>query len=264
MTARRVRDIEYQLLPGTDRNTTDIVIERNGAIAVRPPAGYTAEQVDAVVDSKRMWIYRNLAEWKDLNASTVTREWVNGETFLYLGRAYRLSLVSGQGCALQLKEGRFCLSRSVIEEGGVQAARQAFMSYYTAKCMQRFSHRVAYFAPKVGVKVAAIKVKNMSYRWASCGKNGGLNIHWKCMMAPQKSSTILWCMSCVIFINVITPMLFGMRLIRSFQIIETGRNGCVGTGLVWIFDAYLIVAYTHHVKVLGFKCASYSFRGKAQ
>ena len=186
MTARRVRDIEYQLLPGTDRNTTDIVIERNGAIAVRPPAGYTAEQVDAVVDSKRLWIYRNLAEWKDLNASTVTREWVNGETFLYLGRAYRLSLVSDQGCALQLKEGRFCLSRSVIEQGGVQAARQAFSAYYTEKCMQRFSQRVAYFTPKVGVKVAAIKVKNMRYRWASCGKNGGLNIHWKCMMAPPK------------------------------------------------------------------------------
>jgi len=186
MKARRIRDIEYQLLPGTDRNTTDIVIERDGAIAVRPPAGYTAEQVDAVVDSKRLWIYRNLAEWKDLNASTVTREWVNGETFLYLGRAYRLSLVSDQGCELQLKEGRFCLSRSVIEQGGVQAARQAFIAYYTEKCMQRFSERVAYFAPKVGVKVAAIKVKNMGYRWASCGKNSRLNIHWKCMMAPPK------------------------------------------------------------------------------
>ena len=30
MTPRRVRDIEYQLLPGSQRKTTDIVIERNG------------------------------------------------------------------------------------------------------------------------------------------------------------------------------------------------------------------------------------------
>jgi len=60
------------------------------------------------------------------------------------------------------------------------------MSYYTAKCMQRFSERVGYFAPKVGVKVTAIKVKDMGYRWASCGKNSRLNIHWKCMMAPPK------------------------------------------------------------------------------
>ena len=186
MNARRVRDIEYQLLPGSPRKTTDIVIERNGVVSVRPPASYSPEQVDAVVESKRMWIYRNLAEWKDLNASTVAREWVNGETFLYLGRAYRLSLVSGQQEPLQLKEGRFCLSRTVIEQDGIEAARQAFEAYYSDRGVQRISERVAYFAPKVGVEVSGIKVKEMGYRWASYGKNGHLNFHWKCMMATPK------------------------------------------------------------------------------
>lgn len=186
MNARRVRDIEYQLLPGTPRKTTDIVIERNGVVSVRPPSNYSPEQVDAVVESKRMWIYSNLAEWKDLNASTVAREWVNGETFLYLGRAYRLSLVSDQDNALQLREGRFCLSRSVIEHHGVEAAKQAFESYYSDKGLQRFKERVAWFAPKVGVEVAGTNVKEMGYRWASCGTTGTLNFNWKCMMAPPK------------------------------------------------------------------------------
>ena len=186
MTPRKVRDIEYQLLPGSERTTTDIVIERDGTIVVRPPVNYTPEQADAVVESKRMWIYRNLAEWKDLNASAVAREWVNGETFLYLGSAYRLVLVSEQDCALQLKDGRFCLSRSLIEQGGTVAARQAFEQYFADKGAQRFAERVAYFAPKVGFVVAAIKVKDMGYRWASCGSSGILNFHWKCMMAPPR------------------------------------------------------------------------------
>lgn len=56
----------------------------------------TAEQVDDTVFSKRMWIYRNLAEWRDLNAARVAREWVSGESFLYLGRHYRLDLVREQ------------------------------------------------------------------------------------------------------------------------------------------------------------------------
>ena len=184
MNARRVRDIDYQLLPGSKRKTTDIVIERDGVVSVRPPADYTPEQVDAVVESKRMWIYRNLADWKDLNASAVVREWVNGETFLYLGRAYRLSLVSDQVCAVQLKEGRFCLDRALIEQGGTAAARQAFEAYFSDKGTHRITERVAYFAPKVGVRMARVKVKDMGYRWASCGKNGTLNFHWKCMMAP--------------------------------------------------------------------------------
>jgi hypothetical protein len=186
MTPRRVRDIEYQLLPGSQRKTTDIVIERNGQVVVRPPEGLTPEQVDAVVESKRMWIYRNLAEWKDLNAVAVAREWVNGETFLYLGKAYRLSLVSGQGSALRLKEGRFCLSRQLIERRGAQAAREAFELFYTKKGQQRFANRVAHYAPKVGVEVSQIRVQDMGYRWASCGHSGTLNFHWKCMMAPPR------------------------------------------------------------------------------
>ncbi|MBL36848.1 MAG: metal-dependent hydrolase [Xanthomonadales bacterium] len=186
MTPRRVRDIEYQLLPGSQRKTTDIVIERNGQVVVRPPAGLSPEQVDALVDSRRMWIYRNLAEWKDLNAAAVAREWVNGETFLYLGKAYRLSLVSGQDGNLKLKESRFCLSRELIEQGGTQAAREAFEAFYTNKGQQRFTNRVAHYAPKVGVKVRQIRVKDMGYRWASCGSTDTLNFHWKCMMAPPR------------------------------------------------------------------------------
>ncbi len=186
MNARRVRDIDYQLMPGADRKTTDIVIERNGIVAVRPPNNYTPEQVDAVVESKRMWIYRNLAEWRDLNATAVVREWVNGETFLYLGRSYRLSLITEQTELLKLKEGRFCLNRKLIDEGGTEAAKKTFEAYYSNKGLQRINDRVKYYAPKVGVIVLSIKVKDMSFRWASCSKSGALNFHWKCMMAPSK------------------------------------------------------------------------------
>ncbi len=186
MNARRVRDIDYQLLPGSERKTTDIVIERNGAVAVRPPNDYSPEQVDAVVESKRMWIYRNLAEWKDLNSTAVVREWVNGETFLYLGRSYRLSLVSEQDCGLKLIEGRFCLLRGLIDKGGPTSAKLAFEHYYTTKGMDRIRQRVKCFAEKVGVVPASVKIKDMSYRWASCSKNNALTFHWKCMMAPPK------------------------------------------------------------------------------
>lgn len=186
MITRRVGDIEYQLLPGNQRRTTDIVIERDGRVVVRPPAQYEPEQVDAVVASKRLWIYRNLAEWKDLNATAVAREWVNGETFLYLGAAYRLALVSEQKQPLTLKDGRFRLRRDVVEKGGTDAAREAFEQFYIDKAQQRFKERVAFFAPKVGVEVSKIKVKDMGYRWASCGRNGTVNFHWKCMMAPPR------------------------------------------------------------------------------
>lgn len=184
MQLRQVRDIEYRLLPGSERLTTDIVIERDGIITVRPPRDMTPEQVDETVFSKRLWIYRNLAEWRDLNATRVTREWVSGETFLYLGSRYRLQLVAGQDEILKLKDGRFLLQRSAVEQGGASAAQAAFEAFYREKGLRRLRERVAHFAPRVGVAAGAVQVKDLGYRWASCLKTGELHFHWKCLMAP--------------------------------------------------------------------------------
>lgn len=186
MNARRVRDIEYQLLPGTDRKTTDIVIERNGSVVVRPPKSLSAEHVDAVVESKRIWIYRNLAEWRDLNATAVVREWVNGETFLYLGRTYRLSLVPNQSQPLKLENGRFCLDRRLIDKHGPVAAKKAFELYYAQRAYFRIKERVRFFAPKVGVTPTGIQVGDIGYKWGACTQSGLLTFHWKCMMATPK------------------------------------------------------------------------------
>jgi predicted metal-dependent hydrolase len=184
MEVRQVRDIEYQLLPGSDRKTTDIVIERDGAICVRAPRQMTPEQVDDTVFSKRMWIYRNLAEWRDLNAARVAREWVSGESFLYLGRHYRLDLVRQQDVPLKLKNGRFTLLRAVVENGGHAAARGEFEAFYRSRGLPRLRERVVHYAPKVGVQAGSVEVKELGYRWATCLKNGNLHFHWKYLMAP--------------------------------------------------------------------------------
>lgn len=184
MQQRQVRDIEYQLLPGTERQTTDIVIERDGRVTVRPPSWMTPEQVDDTVYSKRLWIYRNLAEWRELNAGKIAREWVNGESFLYLGRQYRLQIVADQSGPLLLKNGRFCLSQSVLQRGGTAAANQAFEAFYIEKGLSIISKRVALYAAKAGVAPGKIAVKEIGYKWASCRQNGDLQFHWKCLLSP--------------------------------------------------------------------------------
>ncbi len=179
-------DIEYQLLRSNQRKTADIVIERNGLISVRVPQHLSEVQADAVVEHKRLWIYRNLAEWRDLNAAGVVREWVNGEGFLYLGSAYRLLLVQEQDEPLKLKEGRFRLQRKIVEAGGKEAAKRVFEKFYAEKALERIKKRVAYFAPKVGVNPVSVDVREIGYRWATCTPDGRLSFHWKCMMASPK------------------------------------------------------------------------------
>jgi predicted metal-dependent hydrolase len=184
MITKQMNDISYQVVR-SHRATADIVIERDGSILVRAPESIPDERIEDMVEAKRYWIYKNLAEWRDLNATRVLREYRNGEGFLYLGRSYRLLLVANQSEPLLLKNGRFCLQRDLVDEGAIEAAKSAFRDYYIARGNERITQRLNYYAPKVGVTPHGIDVRELGNRWASCSPNGNLAFHWKCMMAPQ-------------------------------------------------------------------------------
>ena len=186
MSARRVKDIEYQLVRSPDRRTADVVIERDGHVSVHVPAHLSDDRADAVVDRKRLWIYRNLAEWRDLNATRVVREWANGEGFLYLGASYRLLLVQEQDEALKLKDGRFCLRRDIVERGGETAGKREFERFYTRKGLERMRNRVAFHVAKAGITALSVDVRDIGYQWATCSADGHLSFHWKCMMATPR------------------------------------------------------------------------------
>ena len=183
MKSRLDEGISYQVVRSR-RRTADIVIEPDGRVLVRAPEKLTSEKIEDLVESKRYWIYKNLAEWRDLNATRVLREYRNGEGFLYLGRSYRLLLVANQDEPLLLKGGRFSLRRDIVDRGEVPAAKEAFRGYYTANGLKRITARVNYFAPKVGVMPGKVDVRELNCRWASCSPGGNVSFHWKCMMAP--------------------------------------------------------------------------------
>jgi hypothetical protein len=181
---QKKNDIAYQVVRSR-RATADIVIERDGSILVRAPESIPDERIEDMVEAKRYWIYKNLAEWRDLNATRVLREYRNGEGFLYLGRSYRLLLVANQTEPLLLKNGRFCLQRDLVDEGAIEAAKTAFRDYYISRGNECITQRLNYYAPKVGATPHGIDVRELGNRWASCSPSGNLAFHWKCMMAPQ-------------------------------------------------------------------------------
>lgn len=178
------QDIEFTLIR-SERKTADIVIERSGDVIVRAPLGVDDERVREVVADRALWVHRSLAEWEDLNSSRRHRPLVQGQGFAYLGRSYRLKFVTDADVPLRLKNGRWELSEAFVNREGEAAARKAFRDFYTAKGMQIFTDRVRQLAPLVGVEPGEVAVKELGYHWASCGAIGGLNFHWKTLMAPQ-------------------------------------------------------------------------------
>ena len=178
---RTYKDISYTL-HRSSRKTAIIYIERDGQVSVYVPEKLTGKQLEDLLESKRKWIYRNLAEWEDLNAARTEREYVNGEGFLYLGRSYRLRLVDEQDSPLLLKDGHFCLRSN---NGSAPDADAAFKEFFREKGKARIPERVEHFQTRMGVEAANVKIIDLKNRWASCSANGNLNFHWKCMMATS-------------------------------------------------------------------------------
>jgi predicted metal-dependent hydrolase len=177
---RTYKDIEYTL-KRSRRKTASIYVERDGRVAVLVPEELADPQIEKLLESRRKWIYTHLAEWHDLNARKVERQYVNGEGFLYLGRSYRLKLVPDLAEPVMLKDGYFCLRANCRSTPDADAA---FKAFYRAKGAVRIPPRVAYYQTKMDLQPKAVKVIDLKHRWASCTPGGNLNFHWKCMMAP--------------------------------------------------------------------------------
>ena len=67
MKTARIKEIAYEIVRSR-RKTADIVIERDGRVLVRAPQTIPDERIEDMVEAKRYWIYKNLAEWREFVA----------------------------------------------------------------------------------------------------------------------------------------------------------------------------------------------------
>jgi len=79
----RYKDISYSLFQRKRRKTRKHPCRAGWGRLRDCPDTLTTKEIERLIETKRRWIYRQLAEWADLNATRVKREFVNGEGFLY-------------------------------------------------------------------------------------------------------------------------------------------------------------------------------------
>jgi predicted metal-dependent hydrolase len=163
------------------RKTVSIFIERDGSVRVLAPSAASDEKVEEAVKAKQYQIFTKLAKWQELNQGKVNRKFVNGQSFLYFGRNYRLSIVDSQDLPLKFSNSYFLLDKSVIDK-----AEEVFKQFYKEKCEIKIIERIKLIEQKFEQKPTSIKVMDLQNRWASWTPNNGLNFHWKCAMAPVR------------------------------------------------------------------------------
>lgn len=161
------------------RKTLELSVGRNGELTVRAPSTSKDGEIRAWVQSKLLWVHQKLARKAEGLLKPVSPQYTSGESFHYLGRAYRLQIVKEQKEKLRFDGYQFCLradARSI--------APRLFRNWYREQGHPWLNERIQLLARRVGVLPTQIEIRELAYRWGSCGKNRQIYFHWKLLRLP--------------------------------------------------------------------------------
>lgn len=75
-----------------DRKTMEIAVHPDQTVIVKAPVGANYTAVEQKVRKRAGWIKRQLDFFRQFDPRTPRRNYVGGETHLYLGRRYRIKI----------------------------------------------------------------------------------------------------------------------------------------------------------------------------
>ncbi len=174
-----VDDLTFEVRRSPRRKTLEITLDRGGELIISAPPETDEALLTDFVREKRLWLYTKIAEKEARHQTLDAKEFVSGEGFPYLGRSYRLLLVDEQEAPLKLEAGRFNLLRSLAADG-----RKQFVRWYTRRARRWLQRRVKAWATRMGVAPKGVGVRDLGFRWGSCGPAGNVNFHWATILLP--------------------------------------------------------------------------------
>jgi predicted metal-dependent hydrolase len=179
MSCLTVNDLRFEVRRSDRRRALEITVDRGGELILSAPREASEARLRDFVQRKRMWVYMQLARKEALGRETPRKSFVDGEGFAYLGRTYRLRLVTESDAAVKLIGGRFVMPKRLARDG-----RQHLIRWYSERARPWLWGRVLDYADRMEVAPVDLRVQDLGYRWGSCGKGNRLYFHWKAILLP--------------------------------------------------------------------------------
>lgn len=225
------------------RKTVTLSIDSEGGVLLAAPADFPTAELDAMVRRKAPWIEKQIRRVKALGPPPTPREFVSGESVLYLGRHYRLK-VCPHGDGPAKLHGRWLQVPADAGESQPDQVRAALSAWLRLRAEQRLPERVDAWRRKVGVPIPRVPVANQRRRWGSCDGRGTIRLNWRIVQAPcgwwTTWSSTSWRTCCTAATGATTGRPFGascptttsdIRISRSLATVSSGRRaGLHGPG----------------------------------
>ena len=169
---------EYQI-KYSNRKTLNISVERDRSIIVRAPHFLTADKIDKIVQSKRQWIKEKLNHTQKYPQIKESKEFVSGETLMYLGKNYQLLVVDEEFEGIEFDQ-RFKISKT-----NQPNANKLFKKWYLQQALIKIEPLATKYAKNLGVAYNQFKTSEMKYRWGSCTPANNIIFNWRIIKAPR-------------------------------------------------------------------------------
>lgn len=162
----------------TSRKTVSLIVNSKGELVVRAPLHVPDSLVKELVASKAAWIARKIEE-VNTTSSLPEKQFVEGESFLYLGRSYPLFFGDNLGINVEISD-------KLVVSCGKDDVRDVLIHWYRQRALETITERCDHFSRVTGLRPSRIKISNAGKRWGSCSSQGNLNFAWRLVMAPPE------------------------------------------------------------------------------
>ncbi len=176
-----------------ERKTLEIAVHPTGEVEVTAPLGTAMGRIDEKVKLRARWILRQKNFFAQFQPRTASRQYMSGETHLYLGRRYRLKVESGDTTGVRLAGG-ILFATDRLPPSGEQAARLV-LSWYRTRAEEVFQQifeaqweRTSRHATK-----PRLQIKSMRTRWGSLSTGGILTLNPDLIRAPKECIEYVVC-----------------------------------------------------------------------
>lgn len=170
-----------------DRRTLAISVHPDLSVSVVAPNGQSLEKISARVKKRAPWILRQKHYFSKFLPKQPARKYVSGETHKYLGRCYRLKVLTSKLPRVRLKRGYLVVHTQ--DRRNFQAIRRQVLSWCRNQAERQFNESLNRCLPlfrKLKIQAPEVRIKQMNKRWGSCTNSGIIYLNPDLIRAPKQ------------------------------------------------------------------------------